>query len=158
MANSLLRTNFGDLSIVYAPWLHRWVTPVPSTVSPDGRPHIWIHSQETSLPAGWNPCAKWQFVFSAMAPLYLDSQSGWDSRAETVHVNRTRTDLNTDSLHSLITPPRVTPVLSTLPPVIGPCTWIHSWETSLPDHTIRWNHCARWLFFLPWPPCSWIHS
>lgn len=57
------------------------VTSVPSTAS------LMVglvlgFSRETSLSgcmARWNPCAKWQFVFSTIASLYLVSQLAWDS-------------------------------------------------------------------------------
>ena len=71
----------------------------------------------------------------------------------------TRTDLDTDSLHSLITPLGVTPVPSTVSLITGPKPGFtvrrllslvaSQGETDVPGDS---------LFFLPWYPCTWIHG
>ena len=103
----------------------------------------------------WNPCAKQQFVSSTMVCLYWIHS--WAKTLMTVCV--IRTDLDTDSLHSLITPLSVTPVPSTVSLITGP----------IPGFTVRrllslvtspgeTNVPGDGLFFLPWHPCTWIHG
>ena len=126
----LLRGSLRSLSSLITP---PGVTPVPSTVSlmVGLVPGFTVRRLILSLvaPPGENHCGKRQFVFSTMASMLLlffyhgiHVPRFASSRAETlttVRVNRTSTDLDTDSLHSLITLPGVTPVPSTVSPMVG---------------------------------------
>ena len=107
----------------------------------------------TSHQPGETHCDKRQFVFSTMASLHLDSQSGRDSSI--CSCNRTRADLMLIVFIPWLHQPGVTPVPSSFPDGRFR-TWVQSWETSLPGRTnrVKTTVPSDSLFFVPWRPCK----